>query len=255
MKLPIAAAMLVVTMAVSRACAAEEPGFKVEAEARTALEHLSGGRADWRNTQLDLQARNAARQSYYGSLRTTERFDQGDGEVQMGTYQPFGGAWAVQIEAAASPTHRILARHSQLAQLERRFDGGWGVQAGYRRSAYERIGTDLGIISVDRYFSNFRAAYSLYLGRPDGAGFGPSHRLQWSYYYADRSSIGISAANGREAENVFPSGVMTSQVRSAAIAGRHEFARSWAITYEWLAHRQGDLYTRRGLGLGLRHAF
>ena len=255
MKFPVAAAACAALMAMSCPLAAQEPGYKIEAEARTSREHLSGGRTDWRNTQLDLQARNAARQSFYGSLRSTERFELGDSELMMGTYQPFGGAWALQIEAAASPTHHVLARHSQLAQLERRFDGGWGVQAGYRRSAYEHGGADLGILTVDRYFSNFRAAYSLYLGRPDGVGFGPSHRLQWSYFYTDRSFIGIAAASGRETENVFPAGVIASQVRSVALTGRHEFARNWALSYEWMTHRQGDLYTRRGLGFGLRHAF
>lgn len=248
-------AALAATLALSSGLAAQESCFSFEAEARSAREQLSGGRSDWRSTQLDIQARNAARQSYYGSLRTTQRFDLRDSEATMGTYQPLGDAWALQLEAVASPTHHVLAKRSLLAQLERRFGAGWGVQAGYRRSEYERAGTDLAIVTVDRYFSNFRAAYSLYLGRPDGAGFGPSHRLQWGYYYGERSFIAIAAAAGKEAENIFPRGVLTSQVRSLSLAGRHEFIPGWAATYEWLAHRQGDLYTRRGFGFGIRHAF
>lgn len=248
-------AVLAATFALPGGLAAQEAGLKLEAEARSSIERLTGGRADWRDTQLDIQARNSARQSYYGRLRATERFDLGDSEAMLGTYQPLGGAWAVQVEAVASPTHRVLAKRSLLAQIERRFDHGWGLQAGYRRSEYERTGTDLAIVTVERYFSDFRAAYSLYLGRPDGAGFGPSHRLQWSYYYSDRSFIGITAASGKESENIFPNGLLTSQVRSLSLAGRHEFTPGWAATYEWLTHRQGDLYTRRGFGLGIRHAF
>ncbi len=255
MKSRPSAVALAAAMALSGGLAAQEPGFKVEVEARGSIERLTGGRADWRSAQLDLQARNAARQSYYGSLRATERFDQGDSEAMLGTYQPLGAGWAMQMEAAASPTHRVLATQSLLAQVERRFDAGWGIQAGYRRGKFEHTGTDLVIGTVDRYFSSFRAAYSLYLGRPDGASFGPSHRLQWSYHYTDRSFVGISAASGKETENIFPSGVLTSQVRGLSLAGRHEFAPGWAATYEWLLHRQGDLYTRRGFGLGLRHAF
>lgn len=246
---------LAATLVLSGSVAAQESGFKVEAEARSSIERLSGDRADWRNTQLDIQARNAARQSFYGYLRTAERFDQRDGEVMMGTYQPFGGSWAVQIEAAMSPTHHVLAKDSLLAQLERRFDGGWGVLAGYKRSEYALTGTDLAIVTADRYFSSFRAAYTLYLGRPDGAGFGPSHRLQWSYYYSDRSFIGISAAAGREVENIVPRGVLSTQIRNWSLAGRHEIAPRWAVSYEWLTQRQGDFYIRRGFGLGIRHAF
>lgn len=243
------------TLALSAGLAAQESGFKVEAEARSTIERLSGDRADWRNTQLDVQAKNAAQQSFYGYLRETARFDQRDSEVMMGTYQPFGGSWAIQIEAAMSPTHNVLAKSSLLAQLEHRFDGGWGVQAGYKRSEYKLAGADLGIVTVDRYFSNFRAAYTLYLGRPDGAGFGPTHRLQGSYYYSDRSFIGISAAAGREVENIFPSGVLSAQLRNLSLAGRHEFAPGWAASYEWFRQRQGDFYTRHGFGLGIRHAF
>lgn len=255
MKSALRVTALAALLALSGSLAAQPTGLKVEVEARSAIERLSGGRDDWRSTQLDVQTRNAARQSYYGSLRSTERFGQADSEAMLGTYQPFGGAWAMQLEAAASPSHRVLARQSLFAQFERRFDAGWGIQAGFRRSEFEHTGTDLVIGTVERYFSSFRAAYSLYLGRPDGASFGASHRLQWSYHYTDRSFVGISAAAGKEAENVFPRGVLTSQVRGLSLTGRHEFAPGWAATYEWLAHRQGDLYSRRGFGLGLRHAF
>ena len=248
-------AVVAVTLVLPGRVAAQEPGLKFEAETRSSIERLTGGRADWRNTQLDLQARNPARQSYYGRLRATDRFDLRDDEAMLGTYQPLGGNWAIQIEAADSPTHRVLAKRSLLAQAERRFDHGWGLQAGYRRSEYARSGTDLAIITVERYFSDFRAAYSLYLGRPDGAGFGPSHRVQWSYYYSDRSFIGISAASGKESENILPNGLLTSQVGGLSVAGRHEFTPGWAATYEWQTQRQGDLYTRRGFGLGIRHAF
>lgn len=251
----VACAALAAAAALAGPAAAQESAWQAEAEAKTSREHLSGGRADWRSNQLDLLARSAARRAYYLSLRATERFEQRDNDAMVGTYQPLDGGWAAQVEATTSPTHHVLARHALLVQLERRIDGGWGVQAGFRRSAFEHSNTDLGIFTVERYFSSFRAAYSLYLGRPDGAGFGPSHRIQFGHYYSDRSFFGIAASNGRETENIFPSGVLTSQVRSVTLGGRHEFAPGWAATYEWLTHRQGDLYTRRGLGFGLRHAF
>lgn len=248
-------AVLAVALCLSGGLAAQELRLRLETELASSVERLSGGRADWRSTAFDVRVADESRRAYYGRLQTTERFDLNDSEIMVGIYQPLAGPWAVQVEAVASPTHRVLARDSVLAQIERRFDGGWGAQAGYRRSTYERSGTDLVIATVDRYFSSFRAAYSLYLGRPDGAGFGPSHRLQWSYYYGDRSFVGISAAAGKEVENVFPGGVLATQVRSFSLAGRHEFAPGWAAAYEWLAHRQGDIYTRHGFRLGVRHAF
>lgn len=255
MKFGSALALLTAILALSCDLQAREPGFRIEAEAKTAVERLTGGRADWRTTQVDWQTRNDARQTYYGDLRSTERFSQQDSGFMLGTYQPLGDAWSLQLEAAVSPTHRVLARQSLFAQVERRFEGGWGTAAGFRRSDYARSGTDIGVLTVDRYISSFRAAYSLYLGKPDGAGFNPSHRLQGNYYYTDRSFIGISATSGKEAENIFPTGIQSSRVHGFSISGRHEFAPGWAASYEWLTHQQGDLYTRRGIGLGIRHAF
>lgn len=242
-------------LATSGNLAAQQSGYRVEAEVGSSVANLTGGRADWRETYLDVQARSADRQSYYTRLRTTERFEQVDSEAMLGSYQPFGESWALQVEGTVSPTHLVLAKHSLLAQLERRFDDGWGLQVGYRRSSYERTGTDLVVTTAERYFSNFRAAYSLYFGRSDGAGFSASQRLQLSYYYSDHSFVGISAAAGKEAENIFPTGVLTNQVRSLTLAGRHEFAPGWAASYELFTHRHGDLYTMRGFGFGLRHTF
>lgn len=249
----IAALFLVATL--SGNLAAQPSDFRLAAEASTSLERLSGGRADWHGTAIDVRAENSARQSYYGRVQATERFSLKDSEAMLGSYQPIEGPWALQIEASASPTHKILARDSLLAQVDYRFGDGWGVQAGYRRSAYENTDTDLLIATVERYFSNYRAAYSLYLGRPDGSGFGPSHRFQWSYYYSDRSSLGVSASAGTEVESISPGGVFSSRVRSLSLAGRHEFAPNWFLSYEWLTQHQGDLYTRNGLRLGIRHAF
>jgi hypothetical protein len=49
--------------------------------------------------------------------------------------------------------------------------------------------------------------------------------------------------------------VLTSDVTSWAIYGRHWFTRDLAVSFEALQHRQGDLYTRQGARLGLRYRF
>lgn len=247
---------LLAALAATAAAAAEPRGFRVEAEAGGSLERLSNGRADWRSADLSVMARNERNQSYYGRARRTERFDLRDSELQAGTYQPIGAAWGLQLEASASSTHRVLPRDSVLVQLDRRFEHGWGIQAGYRRSRYTAGGTDLVVGTLERYFSAYRAAYSVYLGRPDGAGFSPSHRLQLGYYYdAERSFVAVSVSSGREVENVPPDGLLESRVKAISLFGRHEFAPGWAIRYELYRQRQGDLYTRRGLALGIRRAF
>lgn len=253
-----AIAALAAVLAHCTVALAQEPPLKhkLDLELGKSVEHLTGGRGDWRSTYLNGKLGNSeTRQTYFWRLRNTERFGLSDDELALGTYQPFGRVWGALVEASASPTHHVLARTTLLAQLERRFENGWGVQLGYRRSEYALGGTDLTIMTVERYFSDFRGAYSVYLGRPDGAAAGAAHRLQWAYYYSDQSFVGFSVSAGKELENIVPGGVLTSRVRGASIAGRHEFAPGWAATYEVLAHRQGDLYSRRGLSIGLRHLF
>jgi hypothetical protein len=44
-------------------------------------------------------------------------------------------------------------------------------------------------------------------------------------------------------------------VDNLTLIGRHWLGKSWALSYELLAHEQGDLYRRRGLRLGVRYGF
>ena len=134
--------------------------------------------------------------------------------------------------------------------------GGWGIALGLRRSEYNTSSVNITSLLAERYWDNFRGAYTLYSGRPDGASSAASHRFQLSYYYGDRNSIGLSYTTGREVENTGPpAGVITSDVRDWTLMGRHWFVPGWAFSYELLTHEQGSLYRRHGLRLGLRHRF
>ena len=132
----------------------------------------------------------------------------------------------------------------------------WGLGMGARHSEYTLSGSHVLSAFAERYWGNFRGAYTLYSGRPEGASSAASHRLQLNYYYADRSSVGLSYTNGREVENVGPPrGVLTSDVESWVVSGQHWLAPAWALTYDLVNHEQGSLYRRQGLRLGIRHSF
>ena len=79
----------------------------------------------------------------------------------IGFYQPLSRRWAMLVEANASPTHRILAKWSALAQLERNFGKGWVGSAGYRRTVFNTAQVNTGTFSAERYFSSYRVAYTL----------------------------------------------------------------------------------------------
>ena len=226
-----------------------------EIELGSSYEDLGKDINHWRSVYLEGVHRFAPREVIYGQVRESERFARRDQEVLGGFYYPLADTWTGLVEANASPSHHILAKWSLFAQLEKSFPAGWGLHAGLRHTEYAQSNTNLALVTAERYFGNFRAAYSLYSGRPEGAGSAASHRFQLSYYYGDGSSVGIAYAVGKEVENVLPAGVLTTDVRSLGLLGRHWFSRQWALSYEALWHEQGTLYTRRGVRVGLRHRF
>lgn len=250
MRAAIAAAALL-----AAAAGHAQQGARVGLEASHGRDGLSGPNAPWTDSSLGVDLKLATLQAFSARLRETERFGLRDREHALGAYLPLGEGWSVELELTGSPTHRVLPRHSTLAQVGKRFAGGWGAYAGFRHSAYAQSSADLRLFTLERYFGAERVAYTFYSGRPEGGGSAPSHRLQWNHYFNDRDYVGVSVASGREVENVAPAGLVTSKVRSFYLTGRWWFAPDWALTAEAGVHEQGSLYRRHGVRLGLRHQF
>ena len=232
-------------------------GIGQELEAGLSRETLSGGRADWESRYLEGAWRFGARKTLYGALRETERFGLSDSEALAGLYFPLGAAWTALAEASRSDTQRVLPRSSLYGELHYAFGSGWGVKAGLRHSEFSAAGVDVRVLGAERYFAAWRAAYTLYSGRPEGAAeWQEAHQVRLDRYYGERSSIGVAFTTGRETENVGPPlGIVVSPVDNLTLIGRHWLSKAWALSYELLAHEQGDLYRRRGLRLGVRYGF
>lgn len=219
-------------------------------------ENLTNNYSDWTNTYLLGSRKLGDRQSVYGGLRETERFGLKDSEGHAGLYFPIGETWGGIVEASYSPTHEVLAHSSVYGFLQKHLGGGWGLGLGVRHNEYTATASNVVSVLAERYWSNFRGAYTLYSGRPEGASSAASHRLQLSYYYADRNSVGLSYTNGREVENVGPPrGVVATDVQSWTLGGQHWLTPEWALTYDMVQHEQGSLYRRQGLQFGVRRSF
>jgi len=229
-------------------------GAPLELEIGAGRENLDRGYADWQSRYLEAGYQLGPRQSVYGLLRETERFGQRDHELLAGYYHPLAPAWTLVLEGNFSPTHQVLAKWSAFGEIQRSLPDGWGIQAGLRRTEYNQDRTATANLGLERYWANHRAAYTLYASHLEGNGSSTAHRLQFDHYYAERSRIGLYAAVGRELENL-GSSVLASDVRSLGLIGRHWLTPDWAVSYELIHQRQGDLYTRHGARLGLRRAF
>lgn len=227
-----------------------------EAEIGYSHSSLDHGYANWSGIWLDAEHRFAPHHAIYGELRDTRRFGLSDREFSGGYTRPIGQAWTAQVEASASPEHNYLPKTSLAGQLQAAFADGWDVQGRLRHAQYSYASLNQTVLTGERYWGSYRAAYSLYLSRLQGAGIAPSHRVQFAYYYADRSSMTLSYGNGREAESLGPgAGVLLLDVRTLSLSGRHWLGGGWGLSYTALSERQGNLYTRKGARLGLRYAF
>ena len=229
----------------------------LDVEAGGTYEHLSNGRDPWSSVYLDAARQFAPRQTLYGGVRETERFAFRDSEIGLGYSQPLGAKWTAVLEGTYSSQHNVLAENSVFGQLAWAAPAGWVVSAGARRSEYTTSRVNLLAGTVERYWSAFRAGYSIYNGRPEGSGSATSHRVFLDHYYdGERSRIGVGAGWGREVENQGPpTGILTTDIRNLTIGGRHWLSGNWAVAWDGWTQQQGDLYRRTGGRLGLRYRF
>ena len=236
-----------------------EEGLKLrmsEVELGGTSERLTNNQPDWRSLYLEGVHRFRERQAIYGGLRTVDRFGLSDSESWLGYYHPLDQNWTLNLEGSMSPQHNVLPEYSLYGQLSRKLPYGWIANAGLRHSEYTRSAVNMLVLGAERYWGNWRGGYTIYTAQPEGAPSGSAHRFQVDYYYGDRSSIGLSVTGGKEVENVGPPrGVITTDVRDLPLTGRHWFSPQWGLSWDVVAHEQGDLYRRYGVRLGLRHSF
>jgi len=212
---------------------------------------------DWNSHYFDISHRFGDRNLVYGEVRETERFNLHDREISGGYYLPLDATWTGLIEASTSPDHNVLPQNSVFGQIQKSFQDGWDIQAGQRHSRYNLSPVDMTVLTGERYWSNFRASYTAYLAKVDGAGNASSHVGQLSYYYADRDYTTLGLGTGRQVESLGPGlGVLTANVTSSvSLSGRHWLDPQWGISYEAVSEHLSNLYSRKGIRLGLRRAF
>lgn len=216
-------------------------------------EHLSNGTSNWRESTLQFTQAFAPRQLLDLAVTGTERFGLRDTQFAALYSAPLSPALTGTVEAAASSTHRVLARHIFGATLQYEFAPALLVHGGARTTQYNDATVNQGLLMLERYVSAFSWAIAW---RPVHAYGATVHggEVRGSYYYGERNSVGFIAAAGKEAANIAGT-VNVSSVRSLALVGRHWVEGNWAVNYTIGSTRQGDFYTRNGIHLGIQHAF
>ncbi len=226
-------------------------------EAAHTVEQLSAGLGDWRSSELAALWRDPAGGSINGMLRRTERFDLTDWQTEVGAALPFAPQWRAEAEIAVSETHRVLPAWQWRGRVWREGVSGWNVALGAGRTLHSNPGltqgSTLAQAQAERYLGAWRFAWTGAATRLDGAGVSSAHSWRLDWYPNDALSIGTLLAFGRELENIPGRGVVSSSVRGAALKANYAWTANWSLSAEASAHRQGDLYERNGLRIGVRY--
>ena len=231
------------------------PPRQREAELSARYDLLDNGYEDQQTLRLDLVSTRSGHTTYYGSLIREQRFGLADHAVELGAAFPLNSRWSAYTEVgfAQPPDFRPTAFVE--AGAERRFALGLGLRAGYRRSFYDTRWVDRLALTTDRYWGAYRGAYTLNMTWLETTDLALAHSVSLTRYYGDRSFWGGRAALGEEKELDTRRRVLVTQTASIGLFGRHWYRPRWALGWDFDVSRQGDLYNRFGVRLGIRHAY
>lgn len=216
--------------------------------------NLDKGQADWNSATLVLGRHWSRRQLAELELTETRRFGLRDTEVAAGGAFPLGEAVTVNLRATHSPTHRVLPEASLAGALQYEFRRAWLLHGALKGTRYAATDVSQASVGLEHYFGNWSAMGVAHFARAFGQ-HTQAGELRASYYYGDRSSLGVIASSGEEVVETGPGTQAIAKVRALALVGRHALDPRWSFLYGLHYSRQGDFYTRRGATLGVQAVF
>ena len=126
----------------------------------------------------------------------------------------------------------VLPAAAQSLRLPQRGESGLdpSFARGWLAPNYDRFG-----------FTHFRWK--------DAVGFAPSSRMNWSYAFGERASLGMSYANS----NYDPAAALEG--RQYGLFGRYSFAPDWSLSAETLSREPGSLFRLQDFRIGVQRRF
>jgi len=226
-----------------------------EYEIGGSYDSLDNGYDDWNSVYLEGSYSPSRNKTVYAAIESSERFSQREAEVLAGAYLPLDADIVLMLEASIAPGADVLPQWSAMAGLNRAFDDGWDFSGGFRHTEYSESRYEQLNLGVERYWGDWLAGYTVYVGWPEGADTSVSHLVRIDRYYGKSNRIGILAGAGKDSESVGQDRLLTSNTRTFGVAGRHWINPEWALSWSATWQRQGDIYNRAGVRAGLRRKF
>lgn len=186
----------------------------------------------------------------------SQRFDQQDSLYELYGSLPVTDRIAIAGRAQMSPDHRVRPERGGLLEASMTLAHGWVVTAGGGRTEYNSGPSDKAVVTLERYFSNYRLSYTEVAVQPEGGPWSPVHRLGGSWYYGDDNRLNFNLAFGEETdESVTGAASQKFDTWGAGLGGRHwfspRFAIDYATGYEGLESDRGDHLDRTTFYVGI----
>lgn len=220
----------------------------------TEHQRLNNGLPSWREQTLTYTRQHGPREVTQAGLQHTRRFGLNDTQVLLSHTAPVTPQLTLGGELSWSPTHRVLARHMLGASMQYEFRPAWLLHTGVRQTRYDTARVSRATLGLEHYFGD----NSMQLNWSPVRALGTrADVIEWraNHYYGRNSQVGLIVSRGDEATELGGGQVVLAPVRAVALLGRHALTDSWALTWAASHTRQGSFYTRKGVSLGLQHAF
>src|SRR5262249_5085478 len=239
--------------------------------------HPDSSFSDWRRLSLEGGSRPGESAMGYGQLSPGDPLGLNAPETTSGVWMPLSQRLSSLVETTVVPNPLGGADRSVLGHVSRQLGSGWNMQAGVRHSEFGvtlpessaagnglgltslpsvtrnlSTGADLGAVTVERFWNNYRGAYTVASARAEGGSTATSHKFQFDYFYNARNSVGLSYTIGRSFES--PIGVnslVPVETNNVGVVGEHWITRAWAINYNALVEDRGVEGLKPEIRLGL----
>jgi YaiO family outer membrane protein len=220
----------------------------------TELSDLSRGNRNWSEVSLRYVRLGAPRQSTELAVTGTSRFGLKDSQIDVAHSEPLSPALAASLQASYSPTARVLPSYSVGASLQYEFAPAWLVHGGLRHTHYDNTDVNRMTFMLERYVGNFSASVAWSPVRALGT-HSDLVEVRGSWYHSEGGSIGLIVGRGDEATQLGGGIVALADVRSLALIGRHRLGPDYGLIYALSRTRQGSLYRRTGVSIGVQRDF
>ena len=214
-------------------------------------EDLDNGLPNWSHQFVELIRETGDDLRLGFRLNRDVRGGTADVTLGLNAEHAWSSGWFGGIDTGFSGNPSFQPKTAYSGHVGRPLGDGWVADLRYRRREYPAATVGSFIGTIEKYYRDFRFAYSPGLSRLDGSSSFTNHTMTVNWYYDEDSNIGITMNTGTEAESIGAGQVLVTDVNGILLSGRRPLNQRFALQW-WLGyHEQGDLYRRRFLGLAV----